>query len=128
MYRLLGRKSELTVNNKLLLYRQILKPVWTYGIELWGCTKKTNVKIIQMFQNKVHRYIVDAPWYIRNDNLHRDLKMESVSDEISIRARKYIQRLHLHENMDIQRIVNVVDSAEARRLKRIKPLDLGPQD
>lgn len=31
---------DLSVDNKLLLYKQILKPVWTYGIPLWGCTKK----------------------------------------------------------------------------------------
>lgn len=128
MYWLIGRNSELTTHNKLLLYRQILKPVWTYGIELWGCTKKTNVTTIQTFQNKVLRCIVDAPWYIRNDNLHRDLKMETVYEETTKNAKKYIQRLQLHENMDIQRIVNDVDSADTRRLKRTKPLDLVAQD
>jgi hypothetical protein len=25
--------------NKVLLYKAILKPIWTYGIELWGCAK-----------------------------------------------------------------------------------------
>jgi hypothetical protein len=32
---------------------QILKPAWTYGIGLWGCTKQSNTDIIQRFQNKV---------------------------------------------------------------------------
>ena len=52
-YWLLGRNTERSVKNKILIYRQILKPVWTYGIELWGCTKKSNIEMIQKFRNKV---------------------------------------------------------------------------
>jgi hypothetical protein len=38
MYWLLGRKFNLSTNNKLLIYKAILKPIWTYGIQLWGTT------------------------------------------------------------------------------------------
>lgn len=34
MFWLLGPNSELPIENKLLLYKMILKPIWTYGIEL----------------------------------------------------------------------------------------------
>jgi hypothetical protein len=36
LYRIIGRKSRLSLVNKLLVYKVILKPVWTYGIQLWG--------------------------------------------------------------------------------------------
>jgi hypothetical protein len=39
---LLGRKSKLSMENKLLLYKCIMKPLWAYGIQLWGCTKPSN--------------------------------------------------------------------------------------
>jgi len=55
MYCLIGRNSSLSLHNKLLIYKQILKPTWTYGIQLWGCTKQSNIDIIQRFQNKVLR-------------------------------------------------------------------------
>jgi hypothetical protein len=74
MYWLMGRRSALSIHNKLVHYKQILKPVWTYGIQLWECTKPSNTAIIQRFQNKVLRNIVDAPWYVRNADLHRDVK------------------------------------------------------
>jgi hypothetical protein len=45
MYWLLGRKSQLSVHNKLLLYKQVLKPIWTYGIRLWGCAATQNTDI-----------------------------------------------------------------------------------
>jgi hypothetical protein len=38
MYWLLGCKSKFSIENKLLLYKCLIKPIWTYGIQLWGCT------------------------------------------------------------------------------------------
>jgi len=49
MYLLMGRYSALSVY-KLMLYQQVLKPVWTYGIQLWGCTSQSNRNIIQRFR------------------------------------------------------------------------------
>jgi len=43
---LLGRNSKLSLNNKLLLYKVIFKPIWSYGLQLWGCAKPTRLKII----------------------------------------------------------------------------------
>jgi hypothetical protein len=71
----------LSLHNKLLLYKQILKPVWTYGIQIWGCTKQSNIDI-KRFQNEVLRHTVHAPWYIRNNDLYRDLQVDVVSSEI----------------------------------------------
>jgi len=36
LYWIIGRKSQLSLENKLLVYKVIVKPVWTYGIQLWG--------------------------------------------------------------------------------------------
>jgi hypothetical protein len=35
MYWLLGRKSKLSTSNKFLIYKTILKLIWTYRIQLW---------------------------------------------------------------------------------------------
>jgi hypothetical protein len=32
IYRLIGKHSPLSLENKLLIYKIVLKPVWTYGI------------------------------------------------------------------------------------------------
>jgi hypothetical protein len=44
MYWLLRHKSKLSTNNKLLLYKTILKPIWTYGIQLWGTASTSNIQ------------------------------------------------------------------------------------
>lgn len=41
MYWLIGRRSQLSLSNKLLLCKTILKPIWAYGVQLWGCAKSS---------------------------------------------------------------------------------------
>ena len=62
LYWLRGRPSHLSLNNKLLLYKTVIAPIWTYGLELWGCASKSNIAIIQRFQSKILRAIANAPW------------------------------------------------------------------
>lgn len=122
MYWLLGKHSQLSTENKLLLYKQVLKPVWTYGIQLWGCTKKTNANIIQTFQNKVLREIVQAPWYSRNDDIHRDLGIPTIEAETRSFAQKHRNRLIGHVNNTVLQLLD--ESNLLRRLQRTKPFDL----
>ena len=96
MYWLMGRKSTMSICNKLLIYKQILKPIWSYGIQLWGCASKSNTLTIQRFQNKVLRDIVDAPWYFRNSDLHRDLEIDTISQTTSKFAKSHEHRLQNH--------------------------------
>jgi hypothetical protein len=64
MYWLLGRKSKLSISNKLLAYKVILKPIWTYGIQPWDSASISNTEILERLQGKVLRMITDAPWYV----------------------------------------------------------------
>ena len=48
-YWLIGRISTLSIQNKLLIYNQIIKPIWIYGTQLWGCISRSNIKLIQKF-------------------------------------------------------------------------------
>jgi hypothetical protein len=44
--------------------------------------------------------MVNAPWYIRNNDLHRDLQVHVVTSEIQRFAQKHEGRLHHHENVE----------------------------
>jgi hypothetical protein len=79
MHWLLGRKSQLSTTNKLLLYKTVLKPICTYGIQLWGTASTSNVEILERFQSKVLRMIVDAPWYVPTSLIRRDLQSKTKS-------------------------------------------------
>jgi hypothetical protein len=58
---LIGKKSHLSKENKLLTYKTVIKPIWSYGIELWGCASKSDIVIMQRTQYKIVRAIGNAP-------------------------------------------------------------------
>jgi hypothetical protein len=82
MHWLLGRRSTLSIESKLLLYKAVLKLIWTYGIQLWGTASNSNIEILQRFQSKTLRSILNAPWYINIHRIYGDLQMDTVLREI----------------------------------------------
>ena len=125
LYRLLNRKSNLSIENKLLIYKTILKPIWTYGLELWGTTKFSNIKRIQSFQSKVLRMIVNAPYYVTNKTLHHDLYIPYILDVIPSRFSNFHMNLIHHPNPLAQSLSSSSHPYNPpRRLKRQWPRDL----
>jgi hypothetical protein len=98
MYWILGRNSQLPVYNKLLIYKAILKPVWLYGCQLWGTASISNTERTELFQSKVLRIIVNAPWFVPNWDIQQDLKIPSVKEEMKNCSEKYLLRLSAHPN------------------------------
>jgi hypothetical protein len=121
MYWLLGRKSKLSTNNKLLIYKVILKPIWTYDIQLWGTTSNSNIENLKRFQSKVLRLIVDAPWYMSNSVIHQDLQIPTVKEEISQFCSHYDVPISVHPN---ELIASLTEPPIHRRLRQYWPHDL----
>lgn len=119
---LLNKKSKLSTRNKLLVYKVILKPVWTYGIQIWGTTSNSNIEILQRFQSKCIRNIFGAPWYVNNEILHRDSNIPTVKEEITKFSSRYQDKLDIHPN---HLALDLMDNSNAVfRLKRHSILDL----
>jgi hypothetical protein len=93
LYWLVGCSSRLFLPNKLLLYKSILKPIWTYGIQLWGTASTSNIDILERFQSQALRIIVGAPRYVPNNHIRRDLQMPSAKEEICRYSNQYSTRL-----------------------------------
>ena len=73
---------------------------------------------MKRFQNKAIRNIVDAPWYIRNTDLHKDLQMKMVTNEIGKLSKKPEERFLHHVNVEASHLL--CNSELVRRLKRKK--------
>jgi hypothetical protein len=118
MYWLFGRKSLLSLSNKLLLHKTILKPIWTYGIQLWGTASTSNIEILEHFQSKALLLIVDAPWYVPTTIIRHDLHMPTVTEEICTYSSHYRHRLSAHPN-DL--ILPLLEPPDLKRLRRFLP-------
>jgi hypothetical protein len=67
------------------------------------------------------RMIVDAPWYVPNTVIRRDLQIPTVKEEIRRYSSQYGACLSVHPN-DL--IVNLMELPDNRRLRRHLPNDL----
>lgn len=95
LYPLINRKSALKTKCTILIYQSILRPLMTYGCVIWGTTSKTNLKKVQTFQNKILRISVNAPWYVRNSQIHRELGISPVEDFIKKCAKNFFKNISL---------------------------------
>ncbi|GFX46161.1 RNA-directed DNA polymerase from mobile element jockey [Trichonephila clavipes] len=116
---LIGRRS-LSLENKVILYKQILRPVITYGSPVWGAAAATHMKKIQVIQNKILRVMTNAPWYVRNDVLHNNLHMEPISN--------YITKLSRNVFKSIESVVCCFTNVRCQMLVRVLTKTLRPLD
>jgi len=107
---------------ELLIYKAILKPIWTYCLQLLGSASKSNLEILERFQSKVLRIIKDEPWYVPNAVMKRDLQVLSVRKEVRNYSVTYRQRLNCHSNSLAKSLFQRTNFN--RSLKRYYPVDL----
>jgi hypothetical protein len=98
MHLTIGHKSTMSLDSKVLLQKTIIKPIWTYGIELWGCASKSNIAIMKRSQSKIPRMLTNAPWYVTNQTLHEDLNIPYITEDIQERSKKYHDKIKIHSN------------------------------
>ena len=78
MYWLPSRNSKLGIENKLKIYKTIIKPTWSYGIPLWGTAATSHINKPESLQSNVLRTIVNAPWRVRHENIRQNLKKKYI--------------------------------------------------
>lgn len=123
LHRLICNRSPLSLRLKLLIYKVIIRPIWTYGIQLFGCAKKTNINSLQAFQSKILRTISGAPFYVSNSTLHTDLEIPSVREVAKSHYLRFHSRLTDHENPLVQQLSRI-NHPPNRRLNRSWSRDL----
>jgi hypothetical protein len=104
-------KSKLSTSNKLLVYKTIFKPIWTYRIQLWGTASTSNIEIIEHLQSKSLHMIVDTPLYVPNTVIQRDLQIPTVKEEIRHYCSQYSAHLSALPN---ELVVNLIELPDNR--------------
>ena len=109
LYWLIGRRSQLPLENKILIYKAIIKPIWTYGIELWGYVSTSIIAILQRSQSKILRTMTDTPWYVSNKTIHEDLGNPFITNTTHEKSIKYYNKLEIHTNPLVQPLLQQQD-------------------
>lgn len=87
---LINHQSKLNPDNKVNLYKIVLKLVCTYEHQLRGKDSKSSIDFIRRAQSKIPRIITGAPFHIRNENIHRELMNPLVKGEFRRNRERYI--------------------------------------
>jgi len=70
---LLNRKDDLPIRNRVLLYKQLIRPMMDYACPAWRSTARSHVRRLKLLQTKCLRLATGAPWYVSNRQIHEDL-------------------------------------------------------
>ncbi|KAJ8980948.1 hypothetical protein NQ317_001211 [Molorchus minor] len=98
LYPMIGRHSQLDLCNKLLLIRQVIQSQLTYAATAWGYAANSYQKRLQSVENVALRCAVNAPRYVRNADIIRDLQYTTTTDTIKDRATKFFAKIDAHTN------------------------------
>jgi len=76
---LIGKKSNLSTENKLPVCTAVIKPIRSYGMELWGCAGKSDTVIMRRSQSKILIATANPPRCVTNRTLHTDCNIPYVT-------------------------------------------------
>ena len=118
LFPLLCRKSCLSLKNKKLLYKTILRPALTYAAPAWCHTSITTQKPLQTFQNKCLRLILDRNTSTSNKQLHELAEIETINEHI-IKISKSFYTNQLKHNRLTKTIKKIIESSFGRKNKYV---------
>jgi len=113
--------DSLSLENKVLVYKVAIKPIWTYGIELWGCASNSSIAILQRCQFKILRSMQMRHGTYRIPRSTTISASHSSKMLLQERSTKHHDRLEVHPNALLQPLL---EKQNNRRLKRRLPIDL----
>jgi len=79
---LLNRKSDHSIRNGVLLYKQLICPMMDYACPAWRSAARSHVRRLQVLQSKCLCLATGAPWYVSNKQIHEDLGVPLFADHI----------------------------------------------
>ncbi|ERL96130.1 hypothetical protein D910_01138 [Dendroctonus ponderosae] len=94
--------GKLCLRTKARVYKQIIRPVLTYGSPAWSIDSTSQKQKLPVFQNKILRIVAKAPYFVRNTTLRRDLDTEDLLDHIRNLMSGFLDRIRQSKNPTVR--------------------------
>lgn len=82
LYPLICKRSKVNLPTKLLIFKQIFRPVLTYGCPAFCSASNTQMVRLQRLQNRVLRIITDSDRYTPVRRIHEKAKVPLLNDYV----------------------------------------------
>jgi hypothetical protein len=74
---LLNRRSDFSIRNGVLLYKQLIRPMMDDACPAWRFTARTEVRRLQVLTAQCLRFATSAAWYAGGRQIHEDSQTTS---------------------------------------------------
>lgn len=98
LYPLINRKSQLSIENKLLIFKMIFQPVMSYAAPIFATGAKSHTTKLQIAQNKVLKIILNRWKFFSTKALHSLAKVGLIDSVISVLNNKFYDGIALVDN------------------------------
>ena len=88
-----NRRSDLSIRNGVLLYKQLIRPIMEYACPAWRSAARSHVRRLQVLQSKCLGLATGARWYVSNMQIHEDLCIPLFADHISAPIESFDSKL-----------------------------------
>lgn len=92
LYPFINRKSELNIENKLLILKVIFHAILFYAAPAWHDTSDCHLRRLQVCQNKLLKMFYNLPFYYSTSRLHSQSDILLVKDKINIMTENFFVR------------------------------------
>jgi hypothetical protein len=111
----------LSEKTKLLSYKQLIKPILTYGFPIWFTCSTTYAKKLELFERKILRHCLNKHYASHNRRyskkfLYEKSKMTPLVNYMCNNSIKFIEKTRNHTNDSIKSIYNENNLNESRYL------------
>lgn len=98
--------NEMNIRTKLRLYFSTIVPMMLYGCPSWGTTCNTNIKKLQILQNRCLKIILKAPWWSRTQWIHEELNVPMIEQQIKNRTASLLNKIDAirHETRQLENV------------------------
>jgi hypothetical protein len=90
---LLNKKSDFSVRDGVLLYKQLIRPLMDYACSAWRSAARSHIRKMQVLQSKCLRLATAALWYESNRQIHEDLGVPLFADHIRTLTANFYSKL-----------------------------------
>lgn len=105
LYPVMNLDAHTDRRTKIILYQTYLRPILTYGFPVLRLASRTQLKKLQIKQNKILRLILNAPFDRRTKLIHDESAIAYLSDFMTRLSKKYYERAKVSPNVMIRDLV-----------------------
>ena len=98
------RRSDLTIRNGVLLYKQLIRLLMDYACPALRSAARTHVWRLQVLQAECLPLVTGAPWFLSNRQIPEDLGVPLFADHIRALTASFDSRLADVENLLVRQL------------------------